>query len=280
VTDQAILVPHSSDPFTVAAIAVLVYLMATLIHEGIGHGATCASVGGKVISITSVYCECQYRDLPRDRQRMVEAGGTVANLAFGLVFALALVLLRPTSPAWRYFLLLSALVNLFQGGGYLMISPFAGFGDWKAFLDGMGNKLAWKLALTAIGLLISVAALHFGRDQLTSFDGVADPPRSRELWVLTVLPYATGALVACVIAFLNPLDKLLVITSAAAATLGGTCWLLWLGYLAHVYPARSELAGGVVESSPIAMALALAALIAWAAVLGPGISFAQAASPR
>jgi hypothetical protein len=278
-TDQTALAAQSSDPITVAAIAVLVYLAAAVIHEGIGHGATCAFAGGKVIAITSVYCDCDYKDLPRTGQRTIEAGGTAANLIFGLTFAASLVLFRPASPAWRYFLLLSALVNLFQAGGYLMVSPFGSFGDWKAFLEGIRGKLAWKLALTAIGILISVAALQFGREEVSRFCG-ADPLRSRQAWLLTALPYATGALVSCGIAFLNPVDKFLVLSSAAAATLGGTCWLLWVGYLAGAHAAKSNLPPATIDSSPILIALALAALVAWAMALGPGISFAGASSPR
>jgi len=279
VTDQVNLA-QSSDALTVAAIAVLVYLLATVIHEGIGHGATCASVGGKVISITSVYCECEYRDLPRNRQRMVEAGGTAANLIFGLIFVAGLILIRPASPTWRYFLLLSALVNLFLAGGYLMVSPLAGFGDWKAFLEGLSGKWAWTLALTAIGVLISLAALSFGREQIAWFCGATDPPRSRQAWMLTALPYATGALVSCSIAFLNPVDKFLVVSSAGAATLGGTCWLLWVGYLAGSHAANWDFPPAIVESNFILIALALAAVVAWAALLGPGISFGGAASPH
>jgi hypothetical protein len=280
VTNHTVLAAHSSDPFTVAAIAVLVYLLAAVIHEGIGHGATCALVGGKVNVITSVHCDCEYEALPRSRQRMIEAGGTAANLFAGLAFAAALILLRPASPAWRYFLLLSALVNLFQAGGYLMVSPFAGFGDWQAFLEGIRNKLPWKLALTGGGILISVLAAYFGQEEVAAFCGGANPRRSQQAWLLTALPYVTGALVSCAIAFLNPVDKVLVVTSAGAATLGGTFWLLWVGYLAGVHVAKPDLAPAAIEWNPGLIALALAALVAWAATLGPGISFAGAASPR
>jgi hypothetical protein len=280
VTDQAALTAHSSDPLTVAAIAVLVYLLAAVIHEGIGHGATCALAGGKAITVTSVYCECNDRDLSRNRQRMIEAGGTTANLLFGLSFAAALVLFRPASPTWRYFLLLSAMVNLFQSGGYLMISPFADFGDWKAFLEGLSSKLVWQLTLTAIGILISVAALYFGRKEIEPFCGAVNPFRGQQAWLLTALPYVTGALASCVIAFLNPIDKSLVVTSAAAATLGGTSWLLWVGYLTGIQAAKSELPPATVESNWILIMLALAALMTWAVTLGPGISFARPASPH
>jgi hypothetical protein len=274
VTDQ--IGAQSSNPLTIAAIAILVYIIANVIHEGVGHGATCAFAGGKVVAVTSVYCDCDYEHLPRDRQRMVQAGGTVANLLFGIAFAAALKLFPSASPAFRYFLLLSTLVNLFQAGGYLMVSPFAGFGDWKVFLDGMQDKLAWKIALTGAGILISVGALYFGRNEIAPFCPADNPLRSQQAWLLTALPYVTGALVCCAVALLNPLDKSLVVTSAAAASLGGTCWLLWLGYLAAAHPAVSDLPPATIQFSPVAIGLALAALAAWTLMLGPGISFAAA----
>jgi hypothetical protein len=62
--------------------------------------------------------------------------------------------------------------------------------------------------------------------------------------------------------------------------LGGTFWLLWVGYLAGAHAANSDLPAAIVESNFILIALALAALVAWAALLGPGISFGGAASPH
>jgi hypothetical protein len=201
---------------------------------------------------------------------MVQAGGTVANLVLGIGLAVALMLFPPASPTWRYFLLLGALVNLFQAGGYLMVSPFGGFGDWRAFLAGMPARRLWQSALTCAGLVISFAALYLGRAEIAAFS------RGQQAWLLTALPYVTGGLVACAIAWLNPLDRMLVLTSAGASTFAGTCWLLWLGYLAQAHPARSELAPVAVASSPVAITLALAALAGWALWLGPGISFAGA----
>lgn len=263
---------QSSDRLTIAAIAILVYLIANVMHEGVGHGLTCAAVGGRVASVTSVYCACDYRDLPRDRRRIVQAGGTAANLLLGAVLVAVLIFFSPVSPTWRYFLLLAALVNLFQAGGYLMIAPFGGFGDWMAFLDGMPARLAWQIGLTAAGTLISFAALYVGRAELAPFS------QGQQAWLLTVLPYVVGGLVSCAIAWLNPLDRMLVVTSAGASTFGGTCWLLWVGYLATAHPARTDLPPAVVPSSPVLIALALAALAAWTFLLGPGISFAGAAS--
>jgi hypothetical protein len=263
-----------SHPLTIVAIGILVYLLAAIAHEGIGHAATCASLGGRVLSISSVHCECDYQTISRNRQRAIQAGGTAANLVLGLLFVAALVLFRPSSPGWRYFFWLSAMVNLFQAGGYLMASPFGRFGDWYAFCDEIYGRLGWQIALSVAGLLISIATLQFGLKEFAPFCGSVEPWRTRQIWLLTALPYAAGGLVSCLIALLNPVDKILVATSAGAATFAGTSWILWIGYLTKVH---APTAGKpiAIESNPLLIAFTLIALALWAIALGPGIKFSK-----
>jgi len=259
------------DPLTIAALAILAYFLATVVHEGIGHGGACALLGGRLVLVSSVHCDCDYQSISRPRQRAIEAAGTAANFALGLGCALAIAFFELPSPAWRYFLWLSAMINLFQAGGYLLVSPFGRFGDWNNVLDGVDAQLAWKLALTAAGLLISIATLQFGCRQLGFFLSPEDPLRGSQAWLLTALPFAIGAIVSCAVALLNPVDKLLVFTSAAAATLGGTFWILWIGRLAPGIAPRTA-RPIALASNPMAIALAVVALGLWAFVLGPGAS--------
>jgi hypothetical protein len=267
---QGLFLAGSADLLTIAALAILAYFLAAVVHEGVGHGGACALLGGRLVSVSSVYCDCDYGNISRPRQRAIEAAGTAANLALGLCCAVAIAFFGPLSPTWRYFLWLCAIINLFQAGGYLLVSPFGRFGDWRNFLDGINAQLVWKVALTVAGLLISVATLQFGCKQLGYFLAQEDPLRGRQAWLLTALPFGIGAVVSCSIALLNPVDKLLALTSAGAATLGGTSWLLWIGYLAPSIAARTVVRPIVLVSSPIAIALALIALAVWVFVLGPG----------
>jgi len=246
--------------FTIIALAILAYFLATVVHEGVGHGGACALLGGRLVSVSSVHCDCDYRNISRPRQRAIEAAGTAANFALGLCCALAIAFYEPFSPTWRYFLWLSAMINLFQAGGYLLVSPFGRFGDWNNFLDGVDAQLGWRLALTAAGLLISMATLQFA-------------------WLLTALPFAIGAIASCSIALLNPVDKLLVLTSAAAATLGGTSWILWIGHLAPAIAPRTTARPIMLAPNPVVIALAVVALGVWAFVLGPGASVRSSRVP-
>ena len=66
-----------SNPFTIVAVAILVYLAATVLHEAAGHAAVCALLGGRVISVTSVDCLCDYRAISRNR---ILAPGLIRSL--------------------------------------------------------------------------------------------------------------------------------------------------------------------------------------------------------
>jgi len=69
--------------------------------------------------------------------RLVAAGGTLANLAAGMVFWFALRSARGASVRWRFFLLTSLAFNLFVGTGYFFFSGVTNFGDWADVIAGL-----------------------------------------------------------------------------------------------------------------------------------------------
>lgn len=260
-----------TDPLTIAAAAVVTYLAATIFHEVIGHGVVCMLLGGRVLSISSVFCEWEYRSLSRNRQRAVEAGGTLGNLAAGLACACAVPFVPLTVPAWRYLLWLSAEVNLLQAGGYLMFSPLFGFGDWGSFVRGLKSPMAWKVGLTAAGLFLSIGALNAGIFQIDVFCGGESSLRTQQAWMLTALPYGCGALISCVAALWNPSTRRLVFSSAAASTLCGTSWLLWVGGVAANTPPRVARAALLIPENSILILSGAIALLFWLLGLGRGL---------
>src|SRR5579883_956027 len=95
-----------SDALTIAAIAVITYVLGSVVHEAVGHGGACLACGGKVLVISTVQMECS-----RDT-RLVLAGGTLMNAVAGaLYFALGRLTPR-TSARLKYFLWISMTVNL------------------------------------------------------------------------------------------------------------------------------------------------------------------------
>jgi len=132
------------DALTIAAIAIVAYALASVLHEGLGHGGACLLTGGHPIAISTVHFECD-----KDN-RLVDAGGTIVNLAAGFMF---LVLSRLVSRAahQRYFLWLSMTINLLDAGGYFLFSGFGNIGDWAAVIQGLQPPWLWHIGLIVVG---------------------------------------------------------------------------------------------------------------------------------
>jgi hypothetical protein len=190
-----------------------------------------------------------------------------------LVGALAMAWLKvapPISGAPRFLLFLTAAVHLFTGAGYLMVDPIFGFGDWGRFIEGLTPLWAWRLGLSVLGLLLSVAALQLLRGELDVFLGPGNEEQRRPIaqW-LCLGPYlaAGGALMTLGAAF-NELGIVFAGTSALA-TLGGTAWLAWLPLFVHERPGGSP-AIPVVRSG-IWITLGITAVLFELFAFGPGI---------
>ncbi|MGH9866023.1 MAG: hypothetical protein ACRD4H_11470, partial [Candidatus Acidiferrales bacterium] len=122
------------DVWTISAIAVVAYVIADIIHEGLGHGGMCVLTGGHPLALSSVYFQCEHEG------RLVAAAGTLANLAAALVSWIASrFVLRSTR--LRYFLWLLMTINLLEFGGYFLFSGVGNIGDWAAVIQGL--QPAW-----------------------------------------------------------------------------------------------------------------------------------------
>src|SRR3954470_3444391 len=97
--------PHRAHLWTTISIALIAYAMCSVIHEGIGHGAACLLSGGTPAAMSSVHFDCL------NENKWVAAGGTLANLLFGLVFWTASRAVTRSSH-WRYFFWLAMTINL------------------------------------------------------------------------------------------------------------------------------------------------------------------------
>jgi hypothetical protein len=73
--------------------------------------------------------------------RVVQAAGTLVNLAAGAASLLASSRLGARANARYFFWLLGAL-NLLPGAGYFMFSGIFGFGDWNAVIQGLPYQSA------------------------------------------------------------------------------------------------------------------------------------------
>ena len=130
-------------------------------------------------------------------------------------------------------------INVLQPFGYLLFSGVGGIGDWAVVVSGWRPAAAWRLGLVALG-----GVLYFWwvprviMPRLEPFVGpVAE--RKRRTQTLTLLPYLVGGVTFVVAGLLNPHGFVLVLISAAAASLG-TSLLAWYRECGRAVPPRAS----------------------------------------
>jgi hypothetical protein len=262
------------DLLTLAALAVVVYALADVVHEGIGHGGTCALVGGRPLVLTSMHFEGDTEGLPALANRLIAAGGTVANL---VAAALALPFLRwgkNRSPATWFFLWMFVSVNLLQATGYPLFSGVGGIGDWVAVIRGWRPAWLWRLLLVAVGGLSYFVSVRWAMSALATRLEETAPARVKVAYVYTLTPYFVGFTLYVVAGLGNPAGLILILISAVGASLGGTSGFAWGPQLLRD-PDIPSASGHVTTLSRSWPWVAVAGLVglAFVTVLGPGIHF-------
>ncbi len=96
------------DPWTVASIAVVVYCLSNVAHEGIGHGGACLLWAASPFCSTPHSCLWSHR---AERDAGHHGRGGMLNLALVLVAGLGLRLWRGRPGAAHYFFWLLLAVN-------------------------------------------------------------------------------------------------------------------------------------------------------------------------
>lgn len=249
------------DAPTVCAISILAVMLSTMLHEGLGHAAIAIATLHTSGSLTSLAWSSA------QDSRLVLAGGTLVNLAAGLVFWL---LLRTTHarPALRFFLLLSMAFNLLTGTGYFFFSGVSDFGDWAAFIVGLQPYWLWRSGLVVLGILSYFGAVRLIGSSLIRQMGVPLNAKPRFLR-LTLIPYFAAIAIVTIAGLLNPLGLKYVLLSAVASTAGGLSGLCWMRrYIPQNIPPGPE---QIVRRSYLWIAVAAALSLVFIFVFGPGI---------
>lgn len=258
-----------SDTLTIVGIALIAYILASVLHEGVGHGGACLATGGKPIMVSTVAMECSADN------RLVTAGGTLVNVVAGALFLVLGSMARRTSPRLKFFLWLSMTVNLFTAAGYFLFSGIGGFGDWAMFIRGFSPQWAWRAGMAVFGAATYLLVGRLSLLELRPLIGSDKKQRFSRAVRLTRVPYFAGGILACVAGALNPDGLILVALSAAASTFGGTSGLFWtIDWLKgdRIPP------GAEPEPKPIPrswgwIVTAGVLAVAFIAVLGPGLRF-------
>jgi hypothetical protein len=264
--------PVAADGLTIAAIGIAVYVLANVLHEGVGHAGACLLTGGKALVVSTVHMECSADN------RLVAAGGTLMNFAAALLFFLLGWALRRGSARARYFCWLAMSVNLFEATGYFLFSGIGGFGDWATFIQGLGPQWLLRIVLAVAGGLSYLAAARFSLRQLLPLIGGDPEGRGERAKRLMLIPYLTGGTLDCIAGALNPAGWYLIALSAAASTFGGTSALAWMdNWLrdTRAYPPGGQPEPPAIERSVVWIAAAACLALVFIFVIGPGVHLSK-----
>ena len=254
--------PRLDDIPTTCAISIIACMLSTMLHEGLGHATTAILT----LHASGTLCSLAWSSV--QDSRLVEAGGTLVNLATGLICWLLLRSIRNTSPAWRFFLLIAMSFNLLAGTGYFFYSGVSNFGDWAMVIQGLHPHWLFRAALVIIGIISYYGAILLIGTNLIRHMGVTheDARRFRRLlWV----PYFSALTIDGLAGLFNPIGMQYVLLSALAATAGGNCGLLWLRYYIpkSVHPGPAQ----IVPRSYAWIIIAAICAAMFIGVFGPGI---------
>ena len=192
--------PVTDDRLTVIAIAAMAYILADILHEGLGHGVTAWLSGARHLTMSTVALQSDIGT------RWISANGTLVNLLFAGIFWMFLRRPRRYSPASRYFLVLTMAANLFDGTGYFLFSGVTNFGDWAEVIKGWQPHWVWQLGLVVVGMVSYYTAMMLVAAQMRPFVG--------RLKGLCWTPYFTEGILAGVAGVFNPAGLFYVIASA------------------------------------------------------------------
>ena len=215
------------DIIILASITIIAYLLAQIIHEGVGHGGMALLLGTKIIQVTNTNLQYDPIGVSLSASRVIASSGTLANVIVGV---LALWYLRTASIKsgnMRFFLWLLGHINLFKGFGYLLIT-FAPIGDWHDVAEGLPSQTIWMVGLTLLGAVTSLGTFFYAAQTLDEFIG-KDTDRRQRAFKLTLFPYLLGGTIN-VLATVIGLGITIYTFTGALATFGGTFLMVWIGF--------------------------------------------------
>lgn len=259
-TVSTVSVQTRDDALTICAISLLAGMLANVLHEGLGHGATALLTGAESGVLSTVAWSSDVDT------RLVAAGGTLANLAAGMAFWIALRSAKGASTRLRFFLLNSLAFNLFAGTGYFFFSGVTNFGDWAVVIAGLQLHWLWRTLLVVTGIAAYFGAVLLVGIGLVRYVGVPrnQPHRLRKL---TFIPYFSGVLLSVAGGLMNPIGIQLVWQSALPGAAGADSGLLWLRYYIPKGTVPERRSDGIDRNYPW-----IIASLVFVFVLGRGIS--------
>ncbi len=257
----------TDDALTLASLGIVAFAIAIVTHEGLGHGLATLAVGGKPVMLTTCYFSSS-----GSLSRWIPAAGGIANVVVGLLSALALRLLRRAGPRIRYFFTLVLAFNLLFAAGYPAYSGIAAFGDWAAVISGLSPAWLWRVTLVVFSVISYYLSLRLLAVEMRPFCGSEAREAQSRLRRITLIPFVAALAAASLAGALNPSGWTIIFTAAlpgAAAAFG----LTQMDHFSAVRVNDPSRPAGAISRSVGWILAAVAILIIFVGVLGPGIKF-------
>jgi hypothetical protein len=252
--------PEQHSKATIVSMAVIASALATLLHEGVGHGVTAWLRGDIVTELTSNHLS----DVRPDR--WVDAGGTIVNLIVGACLLIASRRAGDRANV-RYFLFIFAALNLLPGAGYFLFSGIIGVGDWNEVIHGLPHQVELRIAMSLFG-----AALYLWVMRLLAVAVHPFAPDEAAYNTVCRIPYYAACLFSCAAGALDPLGLKVFFLSTVPAAFGGLSGLMWADSRMPKTPAERNL---LVQRAPGWWVAATVVGASYIIVLGRGIEFAH-----
>jgi hypothetical protein len=220
------------ERWTLIAISALAYIIATGLHEHLGHTTACLLLGSKPLEVGAFYVDCNDATLSSLSIRLVALAGPLVSLLTGILSFSVLRRRPPRSSAAYYFVWLLGSIGFMSATGYLLFSGISGIGDFGTGPDGVFYQAApewlWRSALTLAGMASYMGVIYLAVGLINPRIAGLGRERIRAARLLANTSYLTGAAVSILIGLLNPHGLMIVAISAAASSLGATSGLLWM----------------------------------------------------
>jgi hypothetical protein len=169
----------------------------------------------------------------------------------------------------RYFLWISAALNLLPGAGYFLFSGIFGFGDWFQVILGLPHQVALRVGMTIFG-----AALYVFVVRLLAISVCPFVPDRSAYNSVGRLPYYAAGLFSCAAGAFDPLGIKLLFVSTIPAAFGGSSGLLWADSLMPMRRTVPE-QNLVVRQNRLWWIAAVVIGSGYIVILGRGIAFAH-----
>ncbi len=245
------------DLVTLVAIGLLAYASADIAHHVLGHGAACLALGGRIVSLSSIFVNCTVYG------SAIDLAGPFANLALGLA-ALALAYRPSATSSARLFFALAAGFNLFWFALLLLFSAATRSDDFAWPMSAFHVSEPLRYGLIALGGLLYVLSVRAVAGPMAGYAR----PRARA-WRIVVVAWLTAGVFACATALFDRHPAAAILHHAAPQSLILSIGLLFLPQRAvRTSTAVSPTIGFSVRWVAAALIAAAASMV----FLGPGFS--------